>query len=118
MMLREYEFFNGAKRHAQLMKGRQMHINALADDSTDSASPSWAAGLLDFAKSASQIVQQNRMFNQNLSVAKSAGVPVGQAPSDAVVVRQASGGMNMQTVILLGAASVLGLALFKSMSRR
>lgn len=112
MRLPERGFHNGAKRSADLLeKGLVMN---LGDDTTAVATaPSWSAGLLDFAKSAAGLINQQRTFNQQLSVARQTGTAV-QPYAQTVQVAPA---MNWGRIAMLGAAGVLAIILLKRVMR-
>lgn len=109
-------FENAAQRNRRLMAGgggRFMNMGAIGEDS----SPSWSAGLLEFAKSAAGLVNDQRAFNQQLNVAKQSGVPVQMQPAPQV---QHAPLMQDNTgrMIMLAAAGLLGVVLFKSVTSR
>jgi len=105
MKLHSRGFYNGAKRSADLVqKGSIMN---LSETGTETAGPSWSAGLLDFAKSAAQLVNQQRAMRQQQNIDY----------QQAYVRRAAPGGMNLGSIAMLGAAGVLAVILIKRVMR-
>jgi hypothetical protein len=103
MKLQPRGFYNGAKRSADLIrKGSVMNLSE-----SETAGPSWSAGLLDFAKSAAQLVNQQRAARQPQNMDQQAYIARRAAP----------GGMNWGGIAMLGAAGVLAVILLKRVMR-
>lgn len=104
-------FADGVARNRVLMaRGSRLYMGGLGEEE------SWSAGLLAFAKSAAGLVNDQRAFNQQLNIARQQSVPVQTVQMQAQQVPVQSRGMS--NTVLLGVAGVLGVILFKSMSRR
>jgi hypothetical protein len=112
MKLPERGWYNGAQRRAQLL-GKGNNVMFMGENGTVDTSPSWSAGLLDFVKSASALVNQQRVFNYQLTAAHQSGQPIVQ-PGQAPQVQIAT---NWGRIALLGAAGVLGIVLLTRVMR-